>query len=930
MIRLTTYSGSGWRREYHPSIANARSAWIEAAPDFGVLTESSRPETVPPAPRPGRLLVSREVVDAYAPSLAVSGPEDGGLLVVADASFDPPAGGEPPPARRRRDGPNHAAAPGAMLLEGWVSLPDDVPLDLLHGSGVSVVRDVLAALRAGTVGDLRALTVADVAPACAAGMEAVQSVRRIMAPWVYEGEGWFGRGSLLDGDYPQWFLDLPLDELRLPRLLGSVLAPCRTIGGLRPHPPECVSRTDGLGPTALGRLRGRVEEALARLSARPSAPAPATPPRPALPAKPRPAGPSFPAYDASTPLADYISGNLGLIKPRDAGIIAERMGLSGPPRTLREMGDAMSLTRERIRQIQERALSTFQRHAGVLSAVKDALAPLAARAPVPLSEVLSQPWSAGLPASFVEPFLLRCAGLHVVSVDLGTCRVDYASTLTGKAWADHERALLELLEATDPRTEASALVAAFSSTIGPGPGRDEAAALATASLAAGVARAQADHAMWRPLVGASLPEHGSAHWGDARDALAALGVDIPEADFLDLVRRYALGIGDGRYAPAPRDPVSDSLLRHCDAVLRSGLPGRRWSAEDILQALRERRARGAAALDAIEVEKVLHASGRYHRSPARLWSAPGRAGSVSSVDEVAARILEEHGGPMPVGELTRRAYALWGGRKTEQLRAKCGLAVLDRGVWGLETRDIVLEPSDRERVVALAASEVAAGRARLDEIFEAIREACVAAGVGNHHLLGTLMRLDRGMVADKSGRLRPASMPPPPREGTFRKSLVEILAARPSGMTHDEISLAVEEATGRTPSVTTVEVAFRMYAVPTGKEGRWVVREEVLGLLAAGGDGPEVARPRRKPVRAASRKPSRPRVRGGYPEGRKRRAPGGPAFDWTPEREAVVRRMLAEGSRPADIRAVLGDALTKCALNAKIFRMGLAKPRSQA
>ena len=45
--------------------------------------------------------------------------------------------------------------------------------------------------------------------------------------------------------------------------------------------------------------------------------------------------------------------------PRDRAILAARLGIQGPPGTLEDVGARHGLTRERVRQIEERALGTL-------------------------------------------------------------------------------------------------------------------------------------------------------------------------------------------------------------------------------------------------------------------------------------------------------------------------------------------------------------------------------------------------------------------------------------------------------------------------------------------------------------------------------------------------------------------------------------------
>jgi len=61
-------------------------------------------------------------------------------------------------------------------------------------------------------------------------------------------------------------------------------------------------------------------------------------------------------------IADEVDTHLGELEEREREILRLRYGLDrGEPRTLEEVGDAMHLTRERIRQIERSALGKLRR-----------------------------------------------------------------------------------------------------------------------------------------------------------------------------------------------------------------------------------------------------------------------------------------------------------------------------------------------------------------------------------------------------------------------------------------------------------------------------------------------------------------------------------------------------------------------------------------
>ena len=70
--------------------------------------------------------------------------------------------------------------------------------------------------------------------------------------------------------------------------------------------------------------------------------------------------------DACTPAqVDYLKGLFGRflekLEPREQQIVVARFGFDGkPPRTFRELGSQMGVCKERIRQIQGRAMEKLR------------------------------------------------------------------------------------------------------------------------------------------------------------------------------------------------------------------------------------------------------------------------------------------------------------------------------------------------------------------------------------------------------------------------------------------------------------------------------------------------------------------------------------------------------------------------------------------
>ena len=67
--------------------------------------------------------------------------------------------------------------------------------------------------------------------------------------------------------------------------------------------------------------------------------------------------------DAAGVREEELEKLLGTLSPREEKILRLRFGLDGPEKTLKEAGEEFHLTRERIRQIEVKALRKLKRRA---------------------------------------------------------------------------------------------------------------------------------------------------------------------------------------------------------------------------------------------------------------------------------------------------------------------------------------------------------------------------------------------------------------------------------------------------------------------------------------------------------------------------------------------------------------------------------------
>jgi RNA polymerase primary sigma factor len=71
-------------------------------------------------------------------------------------------------------------------------------------------------------------------------------------------------------------------------------------------------------------------------------------------------------FDTKDKLKEKLMGVLEILDERERSIIEDYFGLTGTPRTLEDIGDDFNLTKERVRQIKEKALRKLRNESSVL------------------------------------------------------------------------------------------------------------------------------------------------------------------------------------------------------------------------------------------------------------------------------------------------------------------------------------------------------------------------------------------------------------------------------------------------------------------------------------------------------------------------------------------------------------------------------------
>lgn len=428
-----------------------------------------------------------------------------------------------------------------------------------------------------------------------------------------------------DPEFPDWLLAMPLARVELPARMRSFVERegLETVADLVAIPRSVLLQARNLGRTSLAATRER----LAQMAA--------FPPR---------------ATDDYASFWALWIEKLSELEPLDRMVLTQRSGIHGEARTLVAIGEMLGVSRERVRQIETRAIATLAR-GGWVAATCTRLERALDGGALALDELEAcDAWFGAIHEGRREAFAyflerIAKAGLSIGSVD-GRAVVAACSAQEVEASFARAAAALERLACPADRSAVSACIA----EVTPLPG-----------LAARIAEGLEERI--------HRDEHGRmVAFGTSRDAevlaflrqcsapvrihdvFAALGqrVRFPEEVFY--FERGVVGL-ESHFCELAK--WKRRLVPICVRIMARD--PRQWRVPDLLEAVRE---------DALLPEWFGHWNlvEILRRSPEDVHYLGRQRVALPGVNDtervqfakLARRILEEHGAPLPQDELERR------------------------------------------------------------------------------------------------------------------------------------------------------------------------------------------------------------------------------------------------------------------------------------
>ena len=421
-----------------------------------------------------------------------------------------------------------------------------------------------------------------------------------------------------------------------------------------------------------------------------------------------PARPEAMAEICGTTLLASIELTLASCEPREAEILRRRMGFARAPETLAEIGEQFGVTRERIRQIEERAIKRLVRDEiwdDILGAKLERL--LTNRAfPIPLLGIEAlDPWFDGVASQrHAVSYALEnmCAsGVSLVEVD----GAEYLSFLSQTEWdgfvAEARRLLSSGAGEHWSRSRCEYVVrsviehrgsefrtllwdvASRGCHFGGDPDDPE---------LIGYGRG-AEQVVEAILHDAEQPLHYSEI---AQLASARAGREIDERRAHSAAAEVGHLFGPGTYGLMKHVRLSledlDAIADEASEVVFEGPAQRQWHTAEMLEALRQRGAPGTAAGKHV-LDIALKRQGQLTSLGRMMWVAPG--GDIDAlrveVRQAQIAILQQAGRPLTTGELRQRLIAVRGLNESMQLSQADPVIKLESSLWGLNDRDIPIK-----------------------------------------------------------------------------------------------------------------------------------------------------------------------------------------------------------------------------------------------
>ncbi len=544
-------------------------------------------------------------------------------------------------------------------------------------------------------------------------------------------------------------------------------------------------------------------------------------------------------HSISETLLASLHGTLARRSPRERDVLSRRMGLNGSPETLDAISKDYGVTRERIRQIEAKAVKKIIKEEewdDLLSAKLEKLL-MGREFPLPVLGIEAvDEWfrdvSGNVPA-FRYVLGYFCGGhVGVTTID----GVEYVGFLgqndwdrslaearrtlqvgASQKWTEaHCKAVVSPILAENTKEFRSRLWDKATEGFHFAPGSDGSRVLI--GQGRGV-----DSIIYAVLANSDRPLHFS-ELSECAEARAGRKIDAATAR--NAAASTAILLGRGLYGLdrhiALSEDEKDLVRQEAETMLMAGPVGRQWHTAEILAGLLEADV-ALACLDSYIIDYLLREVGSLRRLGRLTWVV-GQSGTEKTSDRIDIRqavvaFVEEAGRPLSHAEIKQRLVAVRGVSQSLQITPIPPLIRVGGGRLGLNDRDVPIKIADQPRLADQFVALLQSRNIGL-HISEVDDEITMHWPQLAPRLLFSLAALDPRLRVSTSQYIYLQEWGDPRRE-TMYSTLEHVFAETGEPRTFDQIVERVTLTIGREPSKKRITACLQAIGTFDQSTGLW-------------------------------------------------------------------------------------------------------------
>lgn len=546
-----------------------------------------------------------------------------------------------------------------------------------------------------------------------------------------------------------------------------------------------------------------------------------------------------------------FAASLADLPDNQRSIIYKRVGIDCERLTLQDVAEEINLTRERVRQIESKAVQLFKEDSVWESQFLPRIAKIIDDRddPMPVASIgVFDAWFEGV-VDLLPQFnfiLARVFDDRYCVLRINGC--DFVTKLSQSDWnqvlrvatntleravgnnlsKNELRVLIQDLLVTDGRELASELWSTVQSLALFAPDQNGVQRLVAMGMSAESLVAATLAGSDRPLHFTEIPARVEVMFGRK--------IELRRAH--SAAANQGLLLGRGTFGVARHYPLStvekEMLNAETSEIILSGPIDRQWSCFELVKALASRELPFSERIDQYVLNIALQDEPSVSNLGRLVWTRSGTRPSTTAdridVMQAVMTVLANYGAPMTRNEIRRALLDERGLSGYFQLNSRGSLVRVSSDKWGILERDIDLTHEERKTLRDHAENLMEQSQAGFhsDEIMDVLLPRMPAiAKVSNSHALVSILLIDERFRTSMSGYVYLKSWEGP-RRMSHSDAIIEVLRqAKGHGMPGPEIARRATMLLGREIDKTSVYAAFRLCSAKFDEHsGTWTLAED--------------------------------------------------------------------------------------------------------